>query len=241
MSLSPSSILSRPSVVAVLDRLFAEADESRADVGRRLAALSPEARAETLGDPDCRRLYGRVEGDYLAVSRTTARLLYVLASVARARVVVEFGTSFGLSTLHLAAALHDVGGGRLVTTELFPEKAARARANLVEVGLADGVEIRVGDAMETLARDLPASIDLVLLDGHKPLYAPLLSLLEPRLRPGACVVADNVDAAPDYARRVRASGRYTSVTVEGDVELSVLTGAAGREEESLSAQPPSGA
>lgn len=80
---------------------------------------------------------------------------------------MEFGTSFGVSTLHLAAALRDNGGGRVISTEFEPTKVARARANLCAAGLHDLVEIRVGDALETLARDLPEEIDLVLLDGAK--------------------------------------------------------------------------
>ena len=56
------------------------------------------------------------------------------------------------------------------------------------------VEIREGDALETLARDLPDTIDFVLLDGAKMLYLQILTLLDDRLRSGALVVADNADA-----------------------------------------------
>jgi predicted O-methyltransferase YrrM len=83
--------------------------------------------------------------------------------------MVEFGTSFGISTLHLAAALRDNGGGRLITSEFEPSKVARARRNLEAGGVADLVEIREGDALQTLAADLPETIDLVLLDGAKAL------------------------------------------------------------------------
>lgn len=65
-------------------------------------------------------------------------------------------------------------------------------------------------------------IDLVLLDGHKPLYPRVLDLVESRLRKGACLVADNVDASPLYLARVRAEGgAYLSVPFAGDVELSI--------------------
>jgi predicted O-methyltransferase YrrM len=88
------------------------------------------------------------------------------------------------------------------------------------------VEIREGDALETLARDLPESIDLVLLDGAKSLYPRVLALLEPRLRAGALILADNADMCPEYLAEVRASGRgYLSVPFSEDVELSMrLTG-----------------
>ena len=112
----------------------------------------------------------------MPVSRNTGALLYMLARGNGARAIVEFGTSFGLSTVHLAAALRDNGGGKLIGTELESNKLAYARANLEAAGLADLVDIREGDALQTLARDLPDTVDLLLLDGHKPLYDKILSL-----------------------------------------------------------------
>ena len=73
-----------------------------------------------------------------------------------------------------------------------------------------------------MTRDLPRPIDGVLLDGHKPLYARVLSLVAPRLRPGSFVVADNADACPDYLAQVRAPGSgYLSVPFTDDVELTM--------------------
>ena len=146
----------------------------------------------------------------------------MLARSSRTRAIVEFGTSFGISTLHLAAALRDNGGGRLITSEFEPSKAARARENLRDGGLIDLVEIREGDALATLSADLPDQIDLVLLDGAKALYREILDLVEDRLRPGAIIVADNADDSPDYLARVRAPGSgYLSTPFSEDVELSV--------------------
>ncbi len=119
------------------------------------------------------------------------RLLYLLAATRKARQIVEFGTSFGISTIHLAAALRDNGGGKLITTEYEASKAERARKNLDAAGLLDLVEIRVGNALETLRTGIDDPIDLVLLDGPKDLYLPLLRLLESRLAPGALIAADN--------------------------------------------------
>ena len=81
----------------------------------------------------------------------------------------------------------------------------RARKNLAAGGLSDLVEIREGDALETLARDLPDTIDFVLLDGAKMLYLQILTLLEDRLHAGALVVADNANASPEYVARVRSA------------------------------------
>ncbi len=75
--------------------------------------------------------------------------------------------------------------------------------------------------MQTLASGLPEHIDLVLLDGAKSLYPQVLALLEPRLRQGAMIVADNADWCPEYLSRVRTAGNgYLSVPFASDVELS---------------------
>lgn len=88
--------------------------------------------------------------------------------------------------------------------------------------MIDLVEIREGDALQTLSADLPDTIDLVLLDGAKALYPEILDLIEGHLRPGAIVVADNADDSPDYLARVRAPGSgYMSTPFAEDVELSV--------------------
>ncbi|MFO0549779.1 MAG: class I SAM-dependent methyltransferase [Polyangiaceae bacterium] len=205
---------------SVLDRLFEEARTSDARVRARLAEITPAERERLLERADYRELYGALREEYLAVSRDTGALLYALARAARARHVVEFGTSFGVSTIYLAAAVKDAGSGSVIATELEPAKAARARENLRAAGLAELVELREGDALETLARDLPDAIDLVLFDGAKPLYARVLDLVEPRLRSGAILVADNAARSPAYLERVRAAG-YVSCAAGDDVELSV--------------------
>jgi predicted O-methyltransferase YrrM len=215
--------LTTPPLSTLLERLFADADASEAGLQQLMGNLSPEERAARVRTmTDYRSFYTRAKDIYLAVSRETAVLLYMLARNARARSIIEFGTSFGISTLHLAAALKDNGGGRLIGSEFEPSKVLRARENIAAAGLSDLVEIREGDALETLARDLPESIDLVLLDGAKSLYPRVLALLEPRLRVGALIVADNADMSPDYLAQVRApGGAYLSVPFGGDVELSM--------------------
>lgn len=216
--------LNTPRVAELLARLFASSQASDAKLRQMLGAISPEERARRMADPhaDYREFYGRVKEMYLAVAPETARLLYLMARATNAHAIVEFGTSFGLSTIHLAAALRDNGGGRLIGTELEPTKVAEARRNLSAAGLEELVDIREGDALQTLARDLPDTIDLVLLDGHKPLYLPVLDLVAPRLRAGGCLIADNADATPDYLARVRAvGGGYFSLPFAADVELSI--------------------
>ena len=215
-------------LASLLDRMFAEAEAPVPPQARAaLAQLTPQERNRLSASKDAadyRKFYGLARDAYLAVSRETATLLYVLVRAIGARSVVEFGTSFGVSTLHLAAGLRDNGGGRIITTEFEPSKAARAQENFAVGGLADLIELREGDALQTLARDLPGQIDLVLLDGAKSLYPAVLALLEEHLRPGALIIADNADRSPEYLRRVRSTiSGYTSVPFAGDVELSMRT------------------
>ena len=207
----------------LLNRLFEEADAAEPETVAAVADLSDEEEARLRrSKTDYVEFYGRLKNLPLPVSRETGALLYMLARSSKARSIVEFGTSFGISTLHLAAALRDNGGGRLITTEFEPSKAARARENLTAGGLIDLVEIREGDALETLSVHLPETIDLVLLDGAKALYPEILSLVESRLKPGALIVADNADMSPDYLERIRSPGSgYKSVPFADDVELSM--------------------
>ncbi|MGY3442523.1 MULTISPECIES: O-methyltransferase [unclassified Bradyrhizobium] len=218
--------LTSPQLAGLLDRLFAQASAAVEETRRAVADLSDADQARLMrSKTDYRALYGRLNNVPLAASRETGALLYMLARGARARNIVEFGTSFGISTLHLAAALRDNGGGRLITSEFEPAKVKRARDNLIAGGLDDLVEIREGDALTTLRSDLPDAIDLVLLDGAKGLYPDILDLVQGRLKAGAFVVADNADDSPDYLARVRAlKGGYISVPFAEDVELSMRLG-----------------
>jgi predicted O-methyltransferase YrrM len=212
-------------LVPLLDRLFEQAAAASPATSPALADLFEERERLMRSKIEYRDYYGRLKDFPLAISRETGALLYMLARSSHARTIVEFGTSFGISTLHLAAALRDNGGGRLITTEFEPSKIARARDHLTEGGLIDLVEIREGDALQTLNVDLPETVDLLLLDGAKALYPEILSLVESRLRPGAFIVADNADDSPEYLARVRTPAEgYLSTPFAADVELSMRIG-----------------
>lgn len=137
------------------------------------------------------RLQHRHDDTAIALSPTQGMFCYLLARATGARFIVEFGTSFGLSTIYLAAAVRANGGGRVVGTEMVPSKAARARRNLAAAGLDDLVEIRVGDARETL-RDIEGPVDFMLNDGFPPPMLAVLQTVAPAMRSGAVVVSDNV-------------------------------------------------
>jgi predicted O-methyltransferase YrrM len=218
------SSLIAPRVAGVLDRLFAEAERGDPLVFERV-----KAEEERRGGPQDEAALSDLLGQaFMPVDRPSGRFLYNLVRTQGSRTVVEFGMSFGISTIHLAA-VRDNGSGRVVTTELDAGKVRRARDHLAEAGLLDWVDIRHGDALETL-RDLEGPVDLVFLDGWKLLYLTVLELLESRLRPGAAVVADDLVLFPDelrtYLEYVRDPAHaYTSVEVPiGDhFELSVRT------------------
>jgi len=215
-----TTTLTNKPLAPLLDRLFSQA---AAATSPALAGITNEERERLMhSKTEYLDFYGRLKDLWLPVSRETGTLLYMLARSTNARNIVEFGTSFGISTLHLAAALRDNGGGRLIGSEFEASKVARAREHVTEGGLSDLVEIREGDALRTLAVDLPDTIDLLLLDGAKALYGDILALMETRLRPGALIVADNVDYSPDYLAHIRAPGSgYLSVPFAGDIELSM--------------------
>jgi predicted O-methyltransferase YrrM len=185
-----SSTLHSDAVVATLDRLFAAEDQ------QDLVAAFAEAGVDMAGDYpielSAADLAERTKDIIMSVSREGGQLLYLLTRAVRARTVVEFGTSFGISTLYLASAVRDNGGGRVITTELQADKARRARESFVTAGLGDLIDLRVGDARETL-RELPEPVDLLLLDGWLDLRLPILRLVEPQLRPGALVIVDDID------------------------------------------------
>ena len=205
--------LTQEPVRSVLARLFAAA---AAEEDRPFTPLSADASAQDRAD-------ARADA-YMSVSASGARLLYALVRAARPTTVVEFGTSYGVSTLHLAAAVADNGAGHVVTTELSAVKVAAASANLAEAGLAEHVTVLGGDALTTLDQ-VPGPIGLVLLDGWKDLCLPVLLLLEDRLAPGALVIADDTNFASmaDYLRYVRDPAHgYVSVEfpVEDGMEVS---------------------
>ena len=182
-----TNTLHDPRVVTALDRMYAGAAGDGAARRRARGTATAWPRAMTAQE------HADAAAEiYMPVSATSGRLLYTLVRAARPALVVEFGTSFGISTLHLAAAVRDNGTGRVITTELSAAKARAARETFAATGLDDVITLLAGDARETLA-DLPASPGVVLLDGWKDLCLPILRLLEPSLESGALVVADDID------------------------------------------------
>ncbi|MBM3586660.1 MAG: methyltransferase [Alphaproteobacteria bacterium] len=128
---------------------------------------------------------------YILIDKAQGRVLYQTARTRGAQRIVEFGASFGISAMYLAAAIRDNGGGKVLTTEMEPNKIASARANWAEAGFDRESELREGDALHTL-RDIKEPIDLVFLDGWKEANLLILRLREPALTPGASILCDDI-------------------------------------------------
>jgi predicted O-methyltransferase YrrM len=197
----------------VIERVLAEF-ERRADEEQR-RTLAPGAPGTNLDDL------------LLSVGREAGILLYLLTTGAQSRRILELGTSYGYSTVWLAAAARATGG-KVMSLELRDFKIEYARQALTRAGLSTRVEFHEGDCLETLKK-LPGPFDFVLLDVWKDLYLPCFELLHPKLAPGAIIAADNMllpavvrPQAEAYRARVRAAGDLDSVLIEvgNGIEIS---------------------
>jgi predicted O-methyltransferase YrrM len=203
-----------PQVESVLDRLHRQA---RGD-WRKLPRVLPRALYGVVTGRSMMRTVtpAMLKDAYIPVTRNDGRLLHALARGTDAKRIVEFGASFGISTLYLADAVRANGGGQVITTEIEPSKCRAAEANIREAGLGDVATVLEGDALETL-KHVDGPIDLLFLDGWKDLYLPVLDLVGPKLRQRAVIVADNVnfpDTKP-YLQRVRNDPCFVSATLPG--------------------------
>jgi len=216
-----TSRLSDPKISEVLVKLHARADAHDVAVIPDVLVAAGERGAST--DVEMADL---LAGAFMPIHPNAGRLLHLFAISRPQGRIIEFGTSHGLSTLYLAAAIGS-DEAPVITTEMELSKIDLARANFEEAGLSDRIDLRVGDAFETLA-NLSDGIALLFLDGWKGLYLPLLRALEPLLVSGAIIVADDTlllpDLCADYVEYVRgATDRYVSVglPVDDGLEVSV--------------------
>ena len=218
------SALAEPRVAALLDRLHSESVAQDEAMGRFFSARA--AAGEDLS-PDRGEVRAFLTDKLVALDRDKALFCYQLCRALGARRVVEAGTSYGVSTLYLAAAVRDNGGGTVIATENEPAKLGAARTNFEAAGLADLIELRAGDLRETLAA-LSGPIDFLLVDIWTPLARSALELVAPHLRPGAAIVCDNVTTYRDYCRDyfdyiADPANRLTTMTLpfEGGLEFTI--------------------
>lgn len=201
-----------PLVDPVIERVLAEYERRSDEEQRRTNFASPGTNLDEL---------------LLSVGREAGILLYLLTTGARSRRILELGTSYGYSTVWLAAAARATGG-KVLSLELRDFKIEHARQALTRAGLSSRVEFHQGDCLETL-KTLPGPFDFVLLDVWKDLYLPCFELVHPKLAPGAIIAADNMllpaivrPQAEAYRQRVRAAGDLDSVLIDvgNGIEIS---------------------
>jgi predicted O-methyltransferase YrrM len=213
------SVIADPELKRLLDGLHARSDGQVADLER----FERDKATET-------ELKAFLSDKLVALDRDKAELCYQLCRATDARRIVEIGTSFGISTLYLAAAVRDNihasgGAGVVIATEYEPAKANAARAHFAQAGLSGFIDLREGDLRDTL-RGIEAPVDFMLVDIWIRMARPALELVTPHLRRGAIVICDNTarfraDYA-DYFASLESNGfRTMTLPFDGGLELSI--------------------
>lgn len=222
-----NSLISDERLRAILDRLH-EASDGQA--GALTAYYDAGADRPTGFEPtdDPGRVFWRDK--YVALDRDKAEFVYALCRAVAATTIVEAGTSFGVSTLYLAAAVSDNGGGLVTTCDIEPSKVRVASDHIEEAGLGPQVEFLVGDVRETLV-DVTGPVDVLLLDIWAPIAANVAASIGPQLRPGGIVIADNTVARRalytdllSYLDDPANGMTRQTLPFDGGLELAVKTG-----------------
>lgn len=118
-------------------------------------------------------------------------LLTLLSKLTRARFAVEIGTFTGYSAICIARGVRP--GGRLVCFDLSEEWTTIATRYWERAGLADRIELRLGDAHDTLdTLEGDPAVDLAFIDADKPGYPRYYEAVLARLAPDGLIVVDNV-------------------------------------------------
>jgi len=222
-----ASPLNDPKLEALLDRLHAQSDAQIDETDAYFVRRERDGSLDTENycDDDMHRF---LADKMVALDRDKAEFCYQLCRSLRATRVVEAGTSFGISTLYLAAAVRDnqVENGVVIGTEHELSKVEVARENFRVAGLGEYIDLREGDLRQTL-RDVGGPVDFMLIDIWN-VALPALELVSSSLRPGAIVACDNTTVAADeyrdYFEFVNDPGnRFRTMTVpfQGGFELTV--------------------
>jgi predicted O-methyltransferase YrrM len=218
-------MINDPKLECLLDELHARSEAQAAAMQRFEAettgAAQPPARDE---------VKAFLRDKLVALDRNKAQLCYQLCRASDARRIVEIGTSYGVSTLYLAAAVRDNvaatgGNGVVIGTEYEPDKARASRANFDRAGLRRFIDLREGNLRETL-RQIEGPVDFMLMDIWVNMVRPALELVMPHLRRGAIVICDNTEryreGYADYFAFIASHGfRTMTLPFDGGLELSV--------------------
>ena len=222
-----NSLRDDPVLRGLLDRLHLQSEAQEPDIDAYYAAGAARPTGFEAEDSAGRAFW---RDKFVALDRDKAELCYSLCRAAGAKRVVEAGTSFGVSTLYLAAATRDNGGGLVTTCDIEPTKVEVARSHFRQADLSEYIEVRLGDIRETLL-DIDGPIDVLLLDIWAPIAGAVVALVSPRLRVGGLVIADNTEVRRNLYTSLfehldnNANG-FTTMTLPyaGGLELAVKTG-----------------
>jgi len=149
-----------------------------------------------------------------------ATMLRILVESMKAKRGVEVGSANGFGAINMGIGFERTGG-HLYTLEIAPKMVKECRENLRKVGLEKTVTCIEGDAVATLPT-LEGEFDFVFIDAVKWDYFKYLKLVEPKLKPGAVVVADNVirsaGAMRDFLDYIQNSPNYDTVIIRASME-----------------------
>jgi predicted O-methyltransferase YrrM len=163
-----------------------------------------------------------VKSAYLPISKEQGNFMYDVIVKNQYKHIVEFGTSFGISTIYLALAAEQTGG-KVVTTEIVPEKCDQAVINFEKAGLENYIELRQGDALQTL-NNWNKPIDFLLLDGWKDLYLPVFRLLENNFHKNTMIFVDNTNfkGVKHFLKVIKQSSKYQIESIHVDKGNSAI-------------------
>jgi predicted O-methyltransferase YrrM len=149
-----------------------------------------------------------------------AMMLRILVESSGAKRGVEVGSASGFGAINMGIAFERTGG-HLWTHDISPAAVKETRENLAKVGLENIVTVVEGDALKTLP-NIEGPVDFVFIDALKQDYLKYLKILEPKLKAGAVIVADNVIQSArqmkDFLDYVQTSPDYDTVTIRSSME-----------------------
>lgn len=149
-----------------------------------------------------------------------AMMLRILVESARAKRGIEVGSANGFGAVNMGIGF-ERNGGHLYTLEINPRMVKECRENVRKVGLEKTVTCIEGDALKTLPT-LEGEFDFIFIDAVKRDYFKYFKMVEPKLRPGTVIVADNVirsaEAMKDFLDYMQKSPNYDTVIIRASME-----------------------
>ena len=222
-----TSILNDPKLESLLDCLHAQSDTEVEEIDNYFAQRK---RVGTLDieKPYDNELHLFLSDKMVALDRDKGEFCYQLCRSIGASRIVEAGTSFGISTMYLAAAVRDnqFKKGVVIGTEHEPAKVKIALQNFEKAGLSEFIDLREGDLRQTL-KEVGGSVDFMLVDIWN-VALPALELVSSNLRPGAIIICDNTTVSAEayrgyfkFVNDPKNQFRTMTVPFRGGLELTV--------------------